>query len=449
MKVDSFDHTLVCESGDLQEALSYFKSYREIPIYVEETILRLILEKLGYKNKGNATIEELLNELPYDFVRNSISSVNLAFKTNKKVDYNDFYLYYLLYYLPANVFKIWKPLLELHIRNTLKPHMRILDIGTGPGSIPVGIIEFYKSLAKSYRDIDLSLSFFLVEKEEEFLDIATRMIKSMMENLPENLSINIEKTYNDIITKNYQNDELGKFDLITMSNFLAVNEENNQEYATDIIKGFRKNLVDDGSLIVIEPGDKANCTALKLARNKLVNDGEFTLYSPCIGIWEEKEYYNCSCFSTTRVYWKLPIIYKYLIRNGLKKGKRDYIPFNYVILRKDGLKKYETIKNTQYFTKISELWENIGEFVNVIALVRTFIIKGDSVYFSLCDGSCSFKDDDGAVWLYTSLQKLEKNGINVPIVSSEKIKLKKVLVKQKGQGIVLELGDDSTMVVEY
>ncbi len=97
--------------------------------------------------------------------------------------------------------------------------MRILDVGTGPGSVPIGIIEFYKSLAKSYDDIELSLSFVLVEKEEEFLNIATRMIRSTTKDLPENLLINIETTYNDIVTKDYRNSQLGKFDLITMSNF--------------------------------------------------------------------------------------------------------------------------------------------------------------------------------------------------------------------------------------
>ncbi|MBV1820426.1 hypothetical protein L0P54_10500 [Anaerosalibacter bizertensis] len=234
-----------------------------------------------------------------------------------------------------------------------------------------------------------------------------------------------------------------------MSNFLALNEEDNQQHATKIVSNFKKNLLNDGSLIIIEPGDKKNCIALKLTRNKLVNNNEFTLYSPCIGIWKEKGHYTCSCFNTTRVYWELPVIYKYLISKGSYKGKKDYIPFNYMILRMDGLKKYETIKNSQYFTKIRDLWENIGKVVNVIALVRTFIIKGDKVFFSLCDGSCSFKDDNEAVWVYTSLPKLEKHGINVPIISSEKIKLKKVLVEQNRKGIKLKLDKNSGMIIEY
>lgn len=42
------------------------------------------------------------------------------FKGSRKVDYRDCYLPYVIYYLPVNVFKVWKPLLDLHIKSTLK-----------------------------------------------------------------------------------------------------------------------------------------------------------------------------------------------------------------------------------------------------------------------------------------------------------------------------------------
>ena len=449
MKIDNFDNTLICEKDDLQVALSYFREFRKLPEHIEKAILGIVLKQLNIKASGLLTINNYLELLPEEFVRKAIYNINSMFKVNKEIVYTDLYLTYLLYYLPANVFKVWKPLLDLHLRSALKPTLTVLDIGTGPGSIPMGIIEFFRALAESYPDIEFTLGFTLIEAEQGFLDIAINMIHSIQRDLPINLNVNIEKTYCHNVKADYKNECLSQYDMITMSNFLTINERKNKDYAIEIINGFRSHLKDDGSLIIIEPGENKSCMSLKGIRNNVVKHQSFNVYAPCVSIWEEKREYSCACFNMVRSFWDIPEIYKYLVAKGLDKAIRIDVPFNYVILRIDGLRKYQITTNQQHYVKISKLRDNIGTIVNVMAIIRTAITKEHMLSLSLCDGSCSFSQDSEAVWINLTYEELKGNGIDVPLIAGEKITLKKVTVMKNNKGLSLIFNNSSRLIVEY
>jgi SAM-dependent methyltransferase len=449
MKVDCYDNTMICEDPDLQDVFIYFKNDRIIPDYIEKAILKTIHSKLLSQFDESGTVYEYLEKLPLDFVKKTIKDINTIFSNNGNVSYKGRHLSYLMYYMPGNIYKVWKPLMDLQFRNALKPKMRILDVGTGPGSVPIGIIEYYKALAEKFPEISFGLSLTLIECEQEFLDIALSMIHNIEALLPPNMEVAIKSTVCKKIEPGFNLDLIDQFDMITMSNFLSVNEGENQKNSIQIIKQLKEVLRDDGSIIIIEPGNSENCIALKKARNKLSNQKTLNIFSPCIGIWEEKYSYDCSCFNMVRCYWQIPIIYKFLIKHGLDKAKRIDVPFNYLVLRKDNLKKYPLNKNQQHYTKLVDLTQKIGQTVNIIALIRTVIYKGNSLHFALCDGSCSFSDDSESVWIYTTREKLEKCGIAAPLISAERIKLKKVLVKSQYKNIVLEINDKTSIEIEY
>ena len=221
MRVDILDNTIICEEDDLQKSLNYIDENRELPIEIEKAILYVILEELGLEYDDSLSFEDNLNALPKDFLKEIIWDINTMFKINDIIDYRHYYLPYVMYYLPVNVFKIWKPLLDLHINSILKKDARILDVGTGPGSVPLGIIEFYKKLAIIYKEVEFSLEFVLIDAQENFLRIASKIIQSIKRYLPTNLKVNI----NHIICTQVRAGEkynLGKFDYITMSNFFAI-----------------------------------------------------------------------------------------------------------------------------------------------------------------------------------------------------------------------------------
>ena len=448
MKIDNFDNTMICENDEFESVLSFFKENREIPEYIELSILKIVSKKMGLQDCY--TIKEYLNNLPKDFVDYIISTISRMYGNNFQVNYNNRHLPYLMYYLPTNIFKVWKPLLDLQTRDLLKAKVEILDVGTGPGSVPIGIIEYYKSLAVCFKEIEFALEFTLIEKEIEFMDIANKMINEYTNNLPENLHVKIVNQYHALVSGKNNYDLLGTYDMVIMSNFLASGEELNQENAYDIIRNFKSNIKKDGSLIVIEPADKRNCIPLKRLRNNVVNNRDLNVYSPCIGVWEIKENYSCECFNMVRSYWKLPKIYEFLLKKGLSKGKRLDVPFNYIIFRKDNKKKYDIIKNQKHFVKLCDLKDYLSKKVNVIAIIRTVIYKQetDIVKIALCDGTI-FCTDFEAVWIEVTKKSLNDMGINIPLIAAERIKLNGVTVKACNKDIYLIVDRNTRIRVEY
>jgi len=451
MKIDNFDNTLVCDEEDFQIILSYFQNSSLVPDYLERAILRIILDKFGIETNNSDDVEELFSFIPEHYIQKFIKDINNMFQQNKKADYFNRHLSYLTFYLSANIFKIWKPLLDLQLRNLLKANIKIMDIGTGPGSVPIGIIEYYRLLAKSFPDILFSLNFTLIDAEEEFIEIAVKVINYSMEIDTPNLKINIEKTKCEILDANSLYEETAKFDMITMSNFLNVNEGKNSQNGTKIINETKKALTDDGSLILIEPGDEISSRTLKKIRNEVVNNNILNVFSPCIGIWEEKDRYDCQCFSMVRCFWVIPKIYEFLISSGLSKGKRMDLPFNYFVLRKDNVKKYELIKNFQNYVKLVDLKQYIGKDVNIKALIRTVVKKGKITKFSICDGSCGFYEDSKAIWLEVSEEQLQNYGLTIPLISAERITLRKIKVtgNNKGEKVILVIDRDTRIEIDY
>lgn len=449
MKIDSYDNTLICEDTDVKNVLLYIKDYRLLPEYIEMLILKIIAEQADLTQYSLTTVDEFFENVDKVYMKKIIENINIMFFNDEPVLYDQKYLSYLLYYLPSNVFKIWKPLMDLMFKNTLKPSIRVLDVGTGPGSVPIGIIEYYKALAEKYDTLKFSISFVLIDGEEDFLIIATKMIEGMTPYLPKNLIVKIESTLSQKIEGDDGFEKLGEFDIITMSNFLTSNESGNQQNSISIISELKNNTKSDGAFIIIEPGDKKSCMSLKKTRNEINERKILNVFSPCVGIWEEKETYDCSCFNMVRCYWEVPNIYKYLIKFGLNKGKRIDVPFNYLVLRNDNIKKNTISKNRQYFTMLNDLKWKDGQTVNIKGFIRTVIYNGDKISISICDGLCSFRDDNDAIWVYTSNSTLKKKGIDMPLVSAEIISLKKVNVKVNGNRIILSIMSDTGIIIDY
>lgn len=328
------------------------------------------------------------------------------FMEDGKLDYSNIYLSYLLYYLPCNTYKIHRALSDLILNGLLKFKISVFDIGTGPGSIPIGIIDYYIQLAKYNENLKFSVDLTILDAEKKFLDIAESMIFKVKRILPRNLNVNLIGKVNRKIDSNaiFSN----KYDIVCMSNLLNMFEVNDNLDKTVLIKNIKGIMENNGSLIIIEPGDDKDCFDFKLLRNSIINNSVLNLYSPCISLWNKKEEYTCNCFSCAKVLWKKPSIIEQLNLNGLSKNKED-VAYSYFIFRKDNKKKYDDKRISSEYTSLKDLKYEDNKRVKVCGLVRCFKEKNNRYYVSICDGSKEM-DELSSVWL--AINKDDKDVYN-------------------------------------
>ncbi|GFR36221.1 methyltransferase domain-containing protein [Thermobrachium celere] len=321
------------------------------------------------------------------------------------------------------------PLIDLAVSSQLKTNFKILDIGTGPGSLPVGVLELYKVLAEKFSKEEFNIDIYLIDSQKKFLEYAIFILTKLKEHLPKNLNIRIYSKVCDVDSKaNFINDF--KFDIISMSNFINHFEHNMDFNSFEFLSKLKNNLVDDGSIIVIEPGSEDECREMKLLRNRLVNEGIYNLFSPCLSIWDERKNMNCSCFTTYSMPIKKPELIRFLHQSGLNKNKyKEYVAFNYMVLRTDGLFKYPVCKNKQSYYTIREVVE--GGFdedkrYNIKGIVKKKSYRYNS--FSICDGSIS--DREYWIRLENNVEDEVKELFN-RLNMGELVNLKKVQYKNK------------------
>jgi ribosomal protein RSM22 (predicted rRNA methylase) len=239
---------------------------------------------------------------------------------------------YLSYYLPSNLLKIHLPLKELflHQKNILsKKHLRVLDIGSGPGSAMLGVLEFFSRLEKKPV-----LEFTAADHVAENLKDAARYFASYQEGCHINASLHTVKTSVEKLEPLLR----GQYDLIILSNVLNELFRNDEERIArridtlnEIVKRF---LAHDGSCIIIEPALHDTSREMLLVRDGLLAQG-FHVYSPCLMNENCPALLNPKDWCHEDVPWEPPALIKEIDKlAGLRK---DSLKFSYVVLRKDVL----------------------------------------------------------------------------------------------------------------
>lgn len=239
---------------------------------------------------------------------------------------------YLSYYLPSNLLKIQLPLkeLSLHQKNILsKEYLRILDIGSGPGSASLGVLDFFSRLEKKPV-----LEFTAVDHVAENLKDAAAYFASHQERCSINASLHTLKTSVEKLEPLLK----GHQDLIILSNVLNElfrNDEDRIVRRVDILnKIMMRFLAHDGSCIIIEPALHDTSREMLLVRDGLLAQG-FHVYSPCLMNENCPALINPKDWCHEDVPWEPPALIKEIDKlAGLRK---DSLKFSYVVLRKDDL----------------------------------------------------------------------------------------------------------------
>lgn len=175
------------------------------------------------------------------------------FEYGKPTIYSGRTLEYTLTYFPLNFYKVWYPLFYLLERRELETHIRILELGTGPGTSTFSTLCFYKNLAEENSKTNFVIDYTAVEKEAEFKSNFDVFKGKFLEFVPENLIIKkIDFVIGDAFETDLKYTE-NSFDIVLESNLLNNQEGLLEGYISSFNACINRLLKNNGKAILIEP----------------------------------------------------------------------------------------------------------------------------------------------------------------------------------------------------
>ncbi|MCC7203379.1 MAG: hypothetical protein IT393_12060 [Nitrospirae bacterium] len=278
---------------------------------------------------------------------------------------------YIAYYLPANMYKVHLPLRELsrHPAGVLrKDRLRILDLGSGPGTAILGIMDFFSgSSDKPF------LEFTAVDPVEENLMEALRLFRSFKEDASADASLITAKS----VIERTKSLPQGPFDIIIMSNVLSEaghpaaglekipltppfskgeirpsplekggRGDLNPDYRLNLVKSvISGRLATDGSLIIIEPALRETSRELLEVRDGLLKGG-LHIYSPCLMNNPCPALTNPKDWCHEDIPWDPPAAIREIDKlTGLRK---DSLKFSYLVIRRDALSIRDIVRDNTF-----------------------------------------------------------------------------------------------------
>ena len=164
------------------------------------------------------------------------------------------------------------------ITDSLEPSCRVLELGAGPGSATIGLIEFYKYLAYDNYSTEFYIDITVVERESAFLRIFDSLMKQYTCSLPSNLNVSIKPINADAVE--FLNNENSGYNLIIESNMLNPKEHISALYLEGLAHNLIRALEKHSSLIFIEPAKQELTNYLRTVKAVLLREG-LCCYSPC------------------------------------------------------------------------------------------------------------------------------------------------------------------------
>ena len=358
------------------ERQQHFFTKREMPGSLAQSIEKYITKKVGKDWNDPVIIERLRRAI--------VSQKDDYWKPSHKrsLHYIKGYsvLGYLAYHFPVYLIQTGHLLLMLARDGLLKKSMTILDVGTGPGVVPLAIADFYSRLD------DAQATIYSLERSEEHIEAFTYLRDAFVGRSGK---VRIKPpTKTDI--RLMDGDKLPeKIDLVIFSNVLNELPDATMDVRADIVAQISERLAPDGSILIVEPADEENATRMRSLTVALQKKG-LSIYSPCSFIWGSTcTAPRCWSFETA------PAIKLSRLMETLAHCEDSYryvntdIKYSYAVLRKDGMRKENfRLPAGSKFLRLSKLHLHVGKRINVTGLKMSGEL-GDarSHVFKLCDGT--------------------------------------------------------------
>jgi hypothetical protein len=351
-----------------------------LPLYIEKLIGSYIERSCGkdwYTGETARNLRENIVKQKEEYWRRSSRYPKLRVIT------------YLLYHFPVYFCQFQYLLLDMLKGGLLTTKMSIVDVGSGPGTITLSMIDFLNKLLSVYSkkgiDVMLNIKFDSIEKVQENIDCYDELTSlCISQHKHENASITVNKPVHTPLEK--AQPVVGA-DLIVFSNVLAEMSSPHAERGRAVEKLASESL--SPTVLLIEPADLVNSKALRVTQRALINKG-FTVYSPCTFLWGTvctgadcwsfKEEYNIRVPEFMRKIAGKEEAYRYLNTD---------MKFTYAILRKDGDVK-QKYRAKGKFARLSTLKKHLKKRINVAVSVMSGNLGDERNFvFKICDGTTS------------------------------------------------------------
>jgi len=346
-----------------------------LPSAVSDAIRAYIEKKTG-KAWGDSILFERLS-------RAIVAQKSQYWKRGeKKISYKKGYqaLGYLVYQFPVYYAQAIYLLHDLEERGLLFPSMRILDVGTGPGTVPLAIAGFLEERGSFTAEI------FSVERSEEFIEAFRFLVERV---LPDARFVSIhDPIQKDILSLGLE-DIPPSLDLIVFQNVLNEIPSKDPAEKGELVRKFAENLSERGSILIVEPADLDNSRELRRIVSHASGDGLF-IHSPCRFLWGQAcPGENCWSFV------EKPPIRPPPFMQDLARGEEWYrfqnvdIKYSYSLLRKVPPPGIAGVPlSAKRYVRLSTLSRHVGRRVRVAATVASGDLGDSETHvFFVCDGS--------------------------------------------------------------
>jgi len=363
---------------DAERRLAGFLAHPFLPSALEDLVFRYIERKVQKPWNDPAVLHRIRSAIVFQKGRYWDE------RPGKGIPYGKAYrtIGYLAYHMPAYFVQTTHILTYLAHQGLLRPEMTILDVGTGPGVVPLAITDFYRRIA----DPNAKVAIHAVERDEEHLEAYRYLVPEFAAGVP---GVTVRSpVIADIRTMAPEAVPAG-IDLMIFSNVLNELRDLDIPEKAEIVMRLAGRLSPTGTIVITEPADKVNSPGLRRLSIALRERG-LTLYGPCSFIRGT----GCSPESCWSFEEKPPLGPPDLMR-AVAAGDEPYrflntdIKYSSVILRKDGKVRHPvSLPPGAKFARFSSLQQHTGRKVHVIASVLSGDLGNTGTHvIKVCDGT--------------------------------------------------------------
>ncbi|MDR3101901.1 MAG: small ribosomal subunit Rsm22 family protein [Methanocalculaceae archaeon] len=309
-------------------------------------------------------------------------------------------LAYMAYQMPGYAAELTEFFSRLIRDGLMRDHIRILDVGAGPGTVAVAVARVLEQCDAATAEI------VALERAEIFREAYQAIVPAFVKEAgdrvtaPRPIAADVTKSIPD-----------GEFDLIICSN--VINElVGGDDLRAEILMRLSGHLVQDGTLILIEPADLANATMLRNLSRDLKRRG-LTLYAPCNDIrGVHCQVSPCWTFAT------YADIKPTKLMLALGEGKEKYrfvntdVKFSYAVLRRDGHRRCSyRVPAAAKRARLSQLKKHVGRRIHVtVSVISADIGDAKNYLYLICDGT-------GGIPAYVALPAHHRNSGHEALLS--------------------------------